>query len=182
MSDNIPWAQTFDFTEISGPWQTTIGGGIPYSTWQQGIGWNAQCNPNNFGGSLAAIINFDFGMTLTLTKVSVTYDETPGDNSAGAYHNYIANKTQYGGTNAADEIATSSVANVQHGLLEFSGSTPATGLSIGIWAQRGNCNSGAASITGLVVEGIGLNPFLKHKGPRDCPFCDAAIGAEEGGS
>lgn len=40
---------------------------------------------------------------------------------------------------------------------------------------------GLATVTSITLTGIGPNPFLRHKGPQDCPLCDAAVGAEVGG-
>lgn len=180
MPDNIPWFHTFDFTQNDGGWTAEEDNpGLPQAVYVAGVGWTSTYIPNPFGNNTQCSIFRRFD-TATITAFDLTYIGS-GFSAMGA-----GSCTGVGlGLNAgASPFNTGSGPGTNTVTWSVGGiSTPNyPNAEAHVYsAPCGGGNVGQIIITQITLRGIGPDPFLKHKGPKDCPFCDAAVGADVGG-
>lgn len=165
MVDSIPWSHTFDFTKGESGW-----GSVFEAAYSAGA-WRSNYQNNN----TSLVIGIDFDSTI-LTSIRVVYTATNDANGGGRT---VQSPYGFAGT-PGPVIGNLDTGHASMDTTVVLQNLVATKLGIDVSSNSTGTN-GENTITKVVITGIGLNPFLKHKGPKDCPFCDAAIGAEEGG-
>lgn len=179
MPDNIPWSFTFDFKMSDGKFSATIyPGGVP-GVYVPNTGWRSQCQPLLGGPGYYDVVDITLSFAAAaLTSVLVVYD-----NNFQSIINSDTNAIVVNGT----AVFTETPYRVTNGSMYWGGAlVNVTSIKAGVLAYNSTIpgcegSNGNALIKSIILTGIGFNPFLKHRGPKDCPFCDTAVGAEVGG-
>lgn len=189
MADNTPWSQPFNFKQSDGGWiaastaEESGGASLPYYChYTFNTGWVADCNLDIAGNMYQRVVSIIriLPASAVLTSVTFEYDATIGSNPFSAVYITDAN----GAILTTDSTFFAQNGSNQVQTIFINSHSLAAGIRISLAGDQSgavNCGSALMTLKAITLSGIGLNPFLKHKGPKDCPFCDAAIGADVGG-
>jgi hypothetical protein len=158
------WSKTFDFTATDGDWQdtATFGSETPASAvWTTGVGWEDTDYESPVGsiGRRGANIIISIAAS-TLTSITLTYTYTKGTASVGADPGVLI------GTSSTLSLLTHTASSSGSNLTrQWTGTeTGATVIQLRIDSDNDTSApfggyTGSATITKVVITGIGTNPF-----------------------
>lgn len=172
MADTTAWSHTFDFRTSPSGWFLTGDGQDGGGSWVSGTGFVSSRAGNNYDHVRIAYL-FALPALVNTIIVNISYSSP----ATGAGNDVIYSYDGVTGITLAQVLG-----NTSPNPFSFTSNPPTSlpGILVDILASNPS-DGRTATITSITIAGIGPDPALKHKGPKDCPLCDAAAGAEEGG-
>lgn len=147
--DECPCAG-FDFSVTDGNFVTMMGGGLPYSEWEDGTGWVSVCNTENYGGTHAINIKRTGMAASRVTRIEIVYDAVAGTGWKGPYP-YSITGWRNGGQVLYAETEPVFGTDLVFAWDGGETSVEIDEIKIEIWANRGDC-TGSATLKTLEMD------------------------------